>query len=99
MVIAMKDKLVTDRYISFCGIECEENADKLIECLKVHLDDEKGDASWKAYFRKKREEQRKMSSDNLHFVGSQINPLYEFFELFGDKKALALLEQIERECC
>ncbi|GGA88108.1 hypothetical protein GCM10011369_32770 [Neiella marina] len=89
----------TDRYISFCGIECDANADKLIEMLKLNLSQKKGGGTWGQYFEMKFKEQHSVGSDNLHFIGNQLNPLYEYFEACGDSEAEALLYQIEQECC
>ena len=96
----MKDENIsTDRYVSFCGIECEANADKLIEILEDSLNKECGSESWRSYFEQKQKEQQKMQRDNLHFIGNQLNPLYEYFELCQNTEASELLYQIEQECC
>lgn len=90
---------VTDRYISFCGINCEENANALIEVLDKYLAQGAGPDKWVNYFVEKRKEQLKMERDNLHFIGNQINTLYQYFSLCSDDKAQALLYKIEQECC
>ncbi len=87
-----------DRYISFCNIECDANADKLVAMLEQNLAQEKGAPQWREYFQKKRSEQLKMERDNLHFIGNQTNPLYEYFDDCDDSDAAALLYQIEQEC-
>lgn len=33
------------------------------------------------------------------FVGSQMNNIYAFFSERSDEEALALLYQVEQECC
>lgn len=93
------ENVKVDRYISFCGIECDANADKLISILNKHLELNNGGDNWVAYFRQKLSEQLKMERDNLHFIGNQINPLFEYFEACDDQFATDLLYQIEQECC
>ena len=89
----------TDRYISFSGIACDENADKLMAMLEKHLLAHHGAEQWQQYFNNKRAEQKRMHHDNLNLVGSQVNPLYEYFNDCEDQEALDLLFKIEQECC
>ncbi|SHO56538.1 N(2)-fixation sustaining protein CowN [Vibrio quintilis] len=88
-----------DRYISFCNIDCDKNADRLIEILNVHLQAGHGGEPWLKYFQNKQQEQEKRAHDNLHFIGNQLNVLYKYFGDCEDEDALALLYQIEQECC
>lgn len=88
----------TDRYISFCGIACDANADKLVAILEKHLNSQHGGSEWVNYFQQKRAEQARMGGDNLHFIGNQLNPLFEYFQACSDDDADALLYQIEQEC-
>jgi hypothetical protein len=37
--------------------------------------------------------------DELFLIHTYTNNLYEIFEEYEDEEALALLRQIERECC
>lgn len=89
----------SDRYVSFCNIDCDENANKLIEMLVKHIKESNGNEKWRQYFSLKREEQLLMSHDNLHFIGNQINTLYAYFKDCEDTIALNLLYQLEQECC
>lgn len=89
----------TDRYVSFCGIDCDLKADKLMAMLEAHLAAVNGDAKWVDYFLQKRAQQAKNKQDNLNFIGHQTNTLYEYFELCNDEEATKLLYQIEQECC
>lgn len=89
----------TDRYLSFTGIACDENADKLIGMLELHLTRKQGSKAWQQYFRAKLNEQKRMQHDNLNFVGCQTNPLYEYFGEVKDHEATKLLYRIEQECC
>lgn len=88
-----------DRYVSFCNIACDENADKLIAMLDKNIATKQGNERWIQYFGYKREEQKRMNHDNLHFIGNQINTLYEYFKNCDDTVAIELLYQLEQECC
>jgi hypothetical protein len=89
-----------DRYISFKGIDCDGNADRLVARLRHQLEtNDQVDPKWKTYFQQRFEQQQKMGHDNLHLVGAQTNPLYMFFEECGDQDARDLLWQLEQECC
>ena len=88
-----------DRYISFCNIDCDNNANLLVSMLERHLTANHGHAQWHSYFENKRQEQANMQRDNLNFVGNQLNMLYEYFRECDDQNALDLLYQIEQECC
>ncbi|SDH04013.1 hypothetical protein SAMN04488136_10711 [Vibrio xiamenensis] len=88
-----------DRYISFCNIDCDKNAILLVSMLETHLQANHGAQQWHSYFANKRQEQANMKRDDLNFVGNQLNMLYEYFRECEDQEALALLYQIEQECC
>ncbi|MEE1673217.1 N(2)-fixation sustaining protein CowN [Agarivorans aestuarii] len=88
-----------DRYISFCNIQCDENADKFMAILIQHLKAKHGNPLWQDYFWQKIEEQQRIQRDNLHFIGNQTNPLYEYMEECDDQQAIDLLYKIEQECC
>lgn len=92
-------KSESDRYVSFCNIACDENADKLIGMLDAHIKAPNGHEKWQQYFSDKRAEQQRMAHDNLHFIGNQINTLYAYFKECKDSVALELLYQLEQECC
>lgn len=89
----------TDRYISFCGIDCDGNARRLMAILNTHIDEANGDRCWQEYFRDKQEQMRKLGQDNLFFIGAQMNNLYSYLEDCGDQEALQLLWRLEQECC
>ncbi len=88
----------TDRYVSFCGIECDSWADELYNKLQTILNSDANE-QWQRYFSMKLEEQARMKHDNLFFVGAQMNNLYSLFEELGDQDALQLLWKLEQECC
>lgn len=89
----------TDRYISFCGIECDLNAQRFMKKLDEHISTERGDPRWIEYFRQRRAQQAKMQQDDLYFIGAQMNNLYAYLEAVKDQTLLDLLWQIEQECC
>lgn len=92
----------TDRYVTYDGIDCDGNANRLIEMLRSHIDNpEKTNEFWErfkvALDLGKDHSGRKV--DNLFLIHSYINTIRDFFEEQGDNDALSLLEQIEVECC
>ncbi|MFT6986040.1 MAG: hypothetical protein ACJAT7_001861 [Psychromonas sp.] len=94
-----EDNNHSDRYRSFCGLNCDLNADKLIAMLEQNMLAGNGAKEWHRYFALKRAQQNKSNHDNLHFIGNQTNTLYEYFEQCQDQDALQLLYKIEQECC
>ena len=96
----MSEKIKSaERYLSFCGICCNVHADRLIAMLEKNISSANGDKRWHTYFAQKREQQAKFQHDNLHFIGTQTNALYEYFSDCADQDAKALLYKIEQECC
>ncbi|MGB5446737.1 MAG: N(2)-fixation sustaining protein CowN [Psychromonas sp.] len=92
-----KDKQA-DRYVTFCGIDCNLNADRLMIMLDNNITAGNGDKRWHTYFTQKRQQQAKLQHDNLNFIGHQTNTLYEYFEVCNDQVAKELLYKIEQEC-
>ncbi|WP_138470699.1 N(2)-fixation sustaining protein CowN [Poseidonocella sp. HB161398] len=87
----------TDRYVSFCGLDCDGDARRMM----LHLDAAmaQGASKWRDYFRKKLAEKTKMGVDDLFFVGAQVNCLRAYLEEAADGPGLALLDQLEETCC
>ncbi len=89
----------SDRYVSFRGIDCDGNAKRLIAYLRRHIDDpEKTNPFWEQ-FKQKLNPTAGPRYDNLYLVHAYINVIREYLELMQDAEALALLEQLEEECC
>jgi hypothetical protein len=89
----------TDRYVSFAGIDCTGNARRLMACLDRQLTlPGRHNAFWE-HFNKKRAGSSGPRSDDLFLIHSNINQVREFFEHWADEEALALLTQLEEECC
>ncbi len=99
VIAASESEQQTDRYVSFCGLNCDLKADQLIAMLDENISAGKGDTRWHSYFTQKRAQQAKLQHDNLNFIGHQTNTLYEYFELCNDQEAKELLYQIEQQCC
>lgn len=95
----------TDRYVTYKNIDCEGNSKKLMEMLRRHIDvPEKSNVFWEKFKEKltqidKPQDNHGRRIDELFLIHTYINNLYEIFEEFEDDEALALLDQIERECC
>jgi len=86
-----------DRYVTFMGLDCDGKATKMMGTLAVHM--ATSQSRWVGYFQQKLEERARMGNDDLHFIGSQINALYAFFEELDDAEGMALLEHLEEHCC
>ncbi len=95
----------TDRYVTYANIDCEGNAKQLMSMLRRHIDDpEKTNLFWEKFKQKldKIDEPSAVGesrSDEIFLIHNYVNNLYEIFEEYNDEAALALLDQIERECC
>ncbi|WP_370979390.1 N(2)-fixation sustaining protein CowN [Agaribacterium sp. ZY112] len=87
-----------DRYVSFCNIHCDQDADELVTLLNTELSNGSGRALWQDYFAGKKQQQMKLEQDNLLFIGTQVNVLFEYFTEVGNDKAIELLEKIEEQC-
>ncbi|MDR3413822.1 MAG: N(2)-fixation sustaining protein CowN [Formivibrio sp.] len=89
----------SDRYVSFKGIDCDGNAKRLIAYLRRHIDiPEKTNPFWEQ-FKQKLNPTSGPRYDELYLVHAYINIIREYLELMQDAQALALLDQLEEECC
>lgn len=95
----METRSERDRYVSFCGIQCDANANQFMTQLQHHLQQPGIDQRWQVYFQQKFDQQTRMGHDNLFFIGSQMNNLYAFLESIAAEESLALLWTLEQECC
>ncbi len=86
----------TDRYVSFKGIDCEGNARRLMAHIDRHLAITGHSNAFWDYFCKKRTDN---GPDDLFLIHSHINQIEELFTAWKDTEALALLQQLEEECC
>jgi len=89
----------TDRYTSFEGIDCDGNAARLMDMLDRQLAlPGRHNAFWD-YFNAKRAGKAGPKMDDLYLIHGNINQLREFFETWQDEEGMALLQQLEEECC
>lgn len=88
----------TDRYESFQGIDCDGNARQIMACIERQIAAGQGNSFWD-YFMKKRAGGSGPRPDDLFLIHANINQVRELFETSGDLVALALLAQLEEECC
>ena len=89
----------TDRYVSFDGIDCDGNAQRIMACIERLLDlPGRSNAFWE-YFMKKREGGSGPKPDDLFLIHSNINQVRELFETWEDEEAMSLLVRLEEECC
>lgn len=100
----MKPK-TTDRYLTFKGIEGDDNAKRLVSMLRHYIDDP---ARTNAFWEKFKEKLAQVANpdpgsirrlDELFLVHSYINNIRELFEQYEDLAALDLLQQVEEESC
>ncbi len=97
---AMSD--VTDRYVSFKGIDCEGNSARLLKHILAIIEDPaKTNAFWDRF--KERLSQagalQARTADELCLLCSHTYYIEELFEEHGDEDGLAILRQLEEECC
>jgi hypothetical protein len=88
-----------DRYVSFDGIDCNGNANRVMALIERNLAaSEKNSPFWE-YFTAKRKPRGGPPPDDLFLVHCHINQIRELFEERADTEALALLSRLEEECC
>ncbi|MEJ2407195.1 MAG: N(2)-fixation sustaining protein CowN [Candidatus Thiodiazotropha sp.] len=88
-----------DRYVSFDGLECDDNATQIVDTIRRYIAIPDKAGQWADYFSSKLNEKERLQVDDLFFVGSQMNNIYALFEELGDDAAHELLYQVEQECC
>lgn len=88
-----------DRYVSFIGIDCDGNARRVMEIIEKHLAESDQPEPFWEYFMGKRTPRSGPPPDDLFLVHCHINQIRELFEEIGSEEALALLFQLEEECC
>ena len=89
----------TDRYISFGDIDCDGNARRVMAHIdRLIAQPAHNNAFWD-YFMKKRAGGSGPKPDDLFLIHSNINQIRDLFETCADEAAMALLIQLEEECC
>lgn len=94
--------LQPDRYVSFCGIDCDGMAERLLPLARDRL--AAGGHLTNPFWRRFDEKAAALrastgtGADALYLVCSHVMYLVELFE-DGDGEGRALLEEIELTCC
>lgn len=88
-----------DRYVTFKDIDCAGNARRIMEFIEHNTAETGGSSPFWQYFMAKRQPRSGPAPDDLFLIHSHINQIRELFEARGDEVALALLTQVEEECC
>lgn len=89
----------TDRYISFKGLDCNENARLVMQCIDHQLAIPGHNNEFWDYFNKKRAGTSVSKPDDLFLIHSNINQVRELFETWDDAASMKLLVKLEEECC
>jgi hypothetical protein len=90
------------RYISFKDIDCEGGSKALIERILLHINDPaKTNAYWEAFKGRltQADAMRARTADGLCLLCASVSYIDELFEDHDDDQGLALLRQLEDECC
>lgn len=88
-----------DRYVSFVGLDCDGQARRLFAMLRKYMEQPAlSNPFWQRLAQKLAPTQGPRH-DELFLIHAHINTLREQLEQHDDAEALALLEQIEHECC
>lgn len=88
-----------DRYCSFVGLDCNGQALRLVALLQPYIDDPARTNGFWQLFARKLAAENGPKHDALFLIHAHLNILREQLELHEDTVALALLDQIEIECC
>lgn len=89
----------TDRYISFDGIDCVGNARRVMEAIaRLTTSPHPANLFWEKFLARAHATTGP-TPDNLLLIHSNLNQVRELFEEREDEEALALLDQLEAECC
>lgn len=88
-----------DRYASFIGLDCDGKAHRLMAALDAQLARPGRHTAFWTYFAKKRAGGSGPRLDELFLIHAHLQEIREFFEIWDDTEALALLDQVEKECC
>lgn len=99
MTDIVERRLGPDRYVSFKGIDCAGNARRVMDDVRGHMAEAARTKTFWEHIRQRLAGGVGPKQDEMLFVHVYLNPIREMFEERKDSAALALLEQIEEECC
>ncbi len=91
-----------DRYVSFEGIDCVGMSRQLVQALLRHINDpERSNVYWEALKVQLADADKGIPGkpDELYLICSRVYMLEELFQRYGDEEGLALLREIEEQCC
>lgn len=91
-----------DRYVSFKGIDCDDNAARVIAAIRRHIDNPANTNAFWEHFKVKLAQAdavRARTADGLCLLCSYVYMIDELFEEHDDQEGLALLRKLEDECC
>jgi hypothetical protein len=88
-----------DRYVSFLGLDCNGQAKRLMALLRPYMEDPARSNAFWALLARKLNPESGPRHDELFLIHAHLNTLRDQLENAGDDTALALLDQIEQECC
>lgn len=88
-----------DRYVSFQGTDCDENARRLVSYIQQHIEKPPHPSPWLDYFQTKLSDRASLGQDELFVICSQMNNVRSLFEEYKNTEALSLLEYVEDVCC
>jgi len=91
-----------DRYVSFEGIDCYQNAYNVLErVLNIVQNSNKSNKFWEMFVNKIPDAyyNKNHSEELIYLVCSHIYYIEELFETYHDIGGLKFLEKAEFECC
>lgn len=88
-----------DRYVSFEGIDCDGKARRLMAHIDAQVAQPGRDNAFWEYFRRKRQGRAGVVPDDLYLIHGNLNQIRDFLESWDDAAGLAMLEELEAECC
>ncbi|MGQ9372167.1 N(2)-fixation sustaining protein CowN [Azospirillum sp. ST 5-10] len=97
-----RDPDTPDRYVSFKGIDCADNAARVVARLRRHIDDPaKTNAFWERFKEKLAVagDPARRQADGLCLLCANVYYIADLFEEQEDEEGLALLRKLEDECC
>lgn len=91
-----------DRYISFDGINCTKLSQRVVDALLRHINDPaRSNVLWEALKLQLADADKGIAGkpDALYLICARIYMLDDLFVRYGDEEGLALLHELEEQCC
>ena len=90
---------VTDRYLSFLGLDCDARARQLAEALRAAMSQGGREDPFWLYFAAKLDGAQGPAHDALYHIHCHLNDLRDLLERWEQPDLEILLETLELECC